>query len=72
VAVGFVLLLMGIVFSLQGMNIITGSSVMSGVSAYIYIGAVVAIVGLVLLALGLRLGGTPPKAQMGTGGASST
>ena len=45
---------------------------MSGVSAYIYIGAVIAIVGLVLLALGLRLGRTPPKAQMETGGSSST
>ena len=66
--VGVILLLMGIVFSLQGMDIITGSSVMSGVSAYIYIGAVVAIVGLVLLVLGLRSGGTPSKAKMGIGG----
>ena len=56
---------MGIVFSLQGMNIITGSSVMSGVSTYIYIGAVVAIIGLVLLVLGLKSGGTSPKAQIG-------
>ena len=66
--VGVILLLMGIVFSLQGMNIITGSSVMSGVSTYIYIGAVVAIIGLVLVVLGLRSGGTPPKAQMGISG----
>ena len=56
---------MGIVFSLQGMNVITGSSVMSGVSAYIYIGAVVAIMGLVLLVLGLRTAGKPPMGISG-------
>jgi NADH:ubiquinone oxidoreductase subunit 6 (subunit J) len=67
VIVGVILLLMGIVFSLQGMNVITGSSVMSGVSAYIYVGAVVAIIGLVLLVLGLKSGGTSAKAQMGIG-----
>ncbi len=61
--VGVILLLMGIVFSLQGMNVITGSSVMSGVSAYIYIGAVVAIVGLVILYLGLRTGRAPAVPQ---------
>jgi len=69
VVVGVILLLAGIVFSLQGMNIITGSSVMSGVSEYIYIGAVVAVVGLVLLFLGLRSGTkVQPQAQMGTTG----
>jgi len=49
--VGVILLLMGIVFALQGANVITGSSVMSGNSTYIYVGAIVAIVGLALLAL---------------------
>jgi len=61
---------MGIVFSLQGMNIITGSSVMSGVSAYIYIGAVVAVIGLALVVLGLKGGGTP-QAGTGTSGPAS-
>jgi len=61
---------MGIVFSLQGMNIITGSSVMSGVTAYIYIGAIVAIIGLVLVVLGLR-GGGAPQANMATSGPAS-
>ncbi len=61
--VGVILLLMGIVFSLQGMNVITGSSVMSGVGAYIYIGAVVAIVGLVILYMGLRTGRAPAAPQ---------
>jgi Mg2+ and Co2+ transporter CorA len=64
--VGVILLLMGVVFSLQGMDVITGSSVMSGVSAYIYIGAVVAIAGLLLIVLGLRSGGAPSKAPLGT------
>ena len=48
--VGVILLLMGIVFALQGANVITGSSVMSGNSTYIYVGAVIAIIGLALLA----------------------
>jgi Mg2+ and Co2+ transporter CorA len=64
VVVGVIVMLMGIVFSLQGMNVITGSSVMSGVSAYIYIGGVVAIVGLVLLVLGLRSSSAPSKSPM--------
>ena len=67
---GVLLLLAGIVFSLQGANIITGSSLMSGNSMYIYIGAIVAIIGLVLLALSSRGGkpaspmqSAPPQAQ---------
>jgi protein-S-isoprenylcysteine O-methyltransferase Ste14 len=54
--VGVILLLMGIVLSLQGADVITGSSLMSGNSTYIYVGAVVAIIGLVLLAWASRLG----------------
>ena len=54
--VGVILLLMGIVFALQGANVITGSSVMSGNSTYIYVGAIVAIIGLVLLAWASRMG----------------
>jgi divalent metal cation (Fe/Co/Zn/Cd) transporter len=56
---GVVLLLAGIVFSLQGADVITGSSLMSGNSTYIYVGAIVAIVGLVLLALSSRVGKKP-------------
>jgi len=61
---GVLLLLAGIVFSLQGADIITGSSLMSGNSTYIYVGAVVAIVGLALLALSSRVGKklSPPMA----------
>jgi len=56
VIVGVILLLMGVVFALQGANVITGSSVMSGNSNYIYIGGVVAIVGVVILAWASRMG----------------
>lgn len=58
---GVILLLAGIVFSLQGANIITGSSLMSGNSTYIYVGAVVAIIGLALLVLSSRSGKKPPS-----------
>ena len=56
---GVVLLLAGIVFSLQGADIITGSSLMSGNSTYIYVGAIVAIIGLALLVLSSRVGKKP-------------
>ena len=56
VIVGVLLLLAGIVFSLQGANYIGGSALMSGNPTYIYVGAVVAIIGIVLLALGFRSG----------------
>jgi len=56
---GVLILLAGIVFSLQGANIITGSSLMSGNSAYIDVGAVVAIIGLALLVLSSRVGNRP-------------
>ena len=59
VILGVLLLLAGIVFSLQGANIITGSSLMSGNSTYIYVGAIVAIIGLALLALSFRAGKKP-------------
>jgi len=57
---GVILFLAGIVFSLQGANVITGSSLMSGNPTYIYVGAVVAIIGLALLVLSTRVGKKPP------------
>lgn len=53
---GVLLLMAGIVFSLQGADVITGSSLMSGNSTYIYVGAIVAIVGLLLLVWSARSG----------------
>lgn len=51
VIVGAILLLMGIVFALQGANMIGGSA-MSGNSLYIYVGGIVAIAGLAILTWG--------------------
>jgi hypothetical protein len=48
-----ILLLVGVVFAGQGSSLIPGS-VMTGDRMWLYIGAVVAIVGIVLIVLGLR------------------
>ena len=53
VVVGILLALAGLVFALQGAGVIGGSSLMSGNSMYIYVGAVVLIIGLILLGLGV-------------------
>jgi len=49
---GLLLLLIGVVFALQDDNVIGGSALMSGNSTYIYVGAIVAIFGLILVAIG--------------------
>ena len=67
---GILLLLAGVVFSLQGANVITGSSLMSGDSTYIYVGAMVAIIGLALLVLSSRSGGKPPSSTAAPPGQS--
>ena len=51
VIVGILLVLVGVVFALQGDGVI-GGSMMSGNSTYIYVGAIVAIIGVIVLALG--------------------
>jgi len=48
IIVGLLLVLFGAVFGLQGADVIKGSALMSGNSTYIYIGGVVAVIGLVL------------------------
>jgi hypothetical protein len=53
IIVGVIALLVGLVFAGQGANLIPGSA-MSGSHMWLYIGLVVAIVGIVLIALGLR------------------
>ena len=52
---GVLFVLFGIVFALQGDGMIGGSS-MSGNSFWIYAGSVIAVVGLILTALGVSLG----------------
>lgn len=50
---GALLVLAGSVWTLQGLDVL-GGSVMSGVTMWAIIGPVVAVVGLVLLLLGVR------------------
>jgi uncharacterized membrane protein YdcZ (DUF606 family) len=54
ILVGLLLLLFGTVFALQGANVIKGSAVMSGNSTYIYVGGLLAVIGLVLAIVGAR------------------
>ena len=53
VVVGVIALVVGIVFAGQGANLIPGSS-MTGDRTWLYIGVIVAVVGIVLIVLGLR------------------
>jgi hypothetical protein len=51
---GVLLALMGVIFTLQGLNILKGSSVMSGKTLWAVIGPIVAILGALLVARALR------------------
>jgi hypothetical protein len=55
VAVGAVIALAGILFTLQGLNVLGGSA-MSGKTMWAVLGPVIAIVGLVIAAVGARRG----------------
>ena len=52
---GILLLLIGLVWVLQGADVIKGSQLMSGKPTWLVIGIVVAVVGLVLSYVGLGL-----------------
>ncbi len=52
IIVGLLLVLFGTVFALQGANVLKDSPVMSGNSAYIYVGAALVVVGLILIVVG--------------------
>jgi hypothetical protein len=51
--VGVLLLLTGILWTLQGLDVIGGSA-MSGVTTWAIVGPIVAVVGLVLAVVGAR------------------
>jgi len=53
VGTGFLLMLAGVVFTLQGLGIL-GGSVMSGVTFWAVAGPVIVLAGVVLAAIGLR------------------
>ncbi|WP_336216619.1 hypothetical protein [Nonomuraea sp. LPB2021202275-12-8] len=52
-AIGVLLALTGLVWTLQGVGIV-GGSVMSGVTTWAIIGPIVLVIGLVLALVGLR------------------
>ncbi len=52
IVIGVLVLIAGVIFTLQGLNILGGSS-MSGERMWVILGPVVAIVGLVVLLLSL-------------------
>jgi len=52
VSVGFLLMLAGVVFTLQGVGVL-GGSVMSGATFWAVAGPVIALAGLVLAVIGL-------------------
>ena len=55
VAVGAVLVVLGVVFGLQGLGVLGGSA-MSGKTVWAVIGPVLAVIGIVLLVRGRRSG----------------
>jgi hypothetical protein len=58
---GVLLLLIGLVWTLQGADVLKGSALMSGKPLWLVIGIIVAVAGLVLGYFGLGLG--PQRAQ---------
>ncbi|MGH3274087.1 MAG: hypothetical protein ACRDNZ_07140 [Streptosporangiaceae bacterium] len=57
IAVGAIVALAGLVFTLQGLNIL-GNSAMSGKTLWAVLGPVIAIIGLVVATAGARQGRT--------------
>jgi hypothetical protein len=53
VSVGILLMLAGLLFALQGAGVVGGSA-MSGVTLWAVLGPVIAVVGLVIIVIGLR------------------
>ena len=53
VGAGFLLMLAGVIFTLQGVGVL-GGSVMSGMTFWALAGPVIALAGLVLAVIGLR------------------
>ena len=56
VGLGVVLVLMGLIWTLQGLDVLKGSSVMSGKPLWAIIGPIVALAGIALIVGRLRRG----------------
>jgi uncharacterized membrane protein YdbT with pleckstrin-like domain len=57
---GVIALLVGGLFAGQGANLIPGSS-MTGDRMWLYVGVIIAVVGIVLIVVGLRRSGSAKK-----------
>jgi hypothetical protein len=53
IVIGVIALIIGGVFASQGANLIKGSA-MSGETMWLYIGLILAVVGIILIVIGLR------------------
>lgn len=53
IALGLVLLAMGVVFTLQGLGYLAGSA-MTGVTMWAIVGPIIAVVGIALVVVGVR------------------
>lgn len=58
IIIGVVVALLGLLFTLQGLGVVGGSA-MSGSTLWAVLGPIIAIVGIVLVVLGLRKRPTP-------------
>jgi len=58
IVVGVIVLVVGVVFAGQGSNLIPGSS-MTGDRTWLYVGVILAVIGIILVILGLRRSGRP-------------
>ena len=58
ITVGVIVALLGLLFTLQGLGVVGGSA-MSGSTLWAVLGPIIAIVGIVLVVLGLRKRPTP-------------
>jgi hypothetical protein len=58
ITIGVVVTLLGLLFTLQGLGVVGGSA-MTGSALWAVLGPIIAIIGIVLVALGLRRGRTP-------------
>jgi xanthine/uracil permease len=61
IVIGAIVLIIGAVFAGQGANLLPGSS-MTGDPKWLYIGLAMAVVGIILIVLGIRRGGVNPRA----------
>ncbi|WP_159606652.1 hypothetical protein [Agromyces humi] len=58
ITIGVIVALLGLLFTLQGLGVVGGSA-MSGSTLWAVLGPIIAIVGIVLVVLGLRKRPTP-------------